>query len=197
MLVKNNKVSPKQVAGALRRQQADKDPAVKPTAGRESAGGLAMQETIRVSYDRLEGMVDTVGELVIAEAMISQDGDILSIRKESIEKKLHNLRMISRKLQEMGTAIRMVPIAGTFQKMARMSRDLSKKSGKIITFRTHGEETELDRAYVDKIGDPLVHMMRNAVDHGMETPRRALESWKKRIGHDRIKCLPRRRKYHC
>jgi two-component system chemotaxis sensor kinase CheA len=65
----------------------------------------------------------------------------------------------------------MVPVAGTFQKMARLVRDLSKKSGKNITFTSKGDETELDRAFVDKIADPLVHMIRNAVDHGIETPK--------------------------
>jgi two-component system chemotaxis sensor kinase CheA len=73
-------------------------------------------------------------------------------------------------LQELGTSIRMVPIAGTFQKMARLVRDLSRKSGKTIVFQTRGDETELDRAFVDKIADPLVHMIRNAVDHGIELP---------------------------
>ena len=162
LLVESNKVDAKDVANALRRQQADKSKA--------PAAGVDIKETIRVDYERLENMVDTIGELVVAEAMIAQDEQVLSIKSEALNKKLHNFGLISRKLQELGTTIRMVPITGTFQKMARLVRDLAKKSGKNISFKTFGEETELDRAYVDKIGDPLVHMIRNSVDHGIEMP---------------------------
>jgi two-component system chemotaxis sensor kinase CheA len=163
LLVETKKAQAKDVAEAIRRQKADKGSPVQQAS-------VDLKETIRVDYDRLENMVDTIGELVVAEAMITQDDHILDIKSETLGKKLHNFRMISRKLQELGTTIRMVPIAGTFQKMARLVRDLSKKSGKSINFRTVGEETELDRAYVDKIGDPLVHMIRNSVDHGIEMP---------------------------
>ena len=171
LLVKKETVAPIQVAEALRRQKAEREPqrpASEPKA--DVRGATSMRESIRVDYERLESMVDAVGELVIAEAMITQDEQILQIRTEAVGKKLHNLRIIARKLQELGTTIRMVPISGTFQKMARMVRDLSRKSGKEIVFRTFGDETEMDRAYVDKIGDPLVHMIRNAVDHGIESP---------------------------
>ena len=160
LLIQSKKVSPKDVASALRRQNVPADA--------PKTAGVELKETIRVDYDRLEKMVDTIGELVIAEAMINQDPNILGMTSETLTKKLHNLKIVSRQLQEIGTAVRMVPIAGTFQKMARLVRDLSKKSGKSVRFRTEGDETELDRAFVDKIGDPLVHMIRNSVDHGIE-----------------------------
>ena len=171
LLVKDERVAPIQVAEALRRQNAEQEPqASAPPPKTDGRGAAKMRESIRVDYERMESMVDTAGELVIAEAMITQDEEILKIRTESVGKKLHNLRVIARKLQELGTTIRMVPISGTFQKMARMVRDLARKSGKEVVFHTFGEETEMDRAYVDKIGDPLVHMIRNAVDHGIESP---------------------------
>ncbi|MDH5745112.1 MAG: chemotaxis protein CheA, partial [Candidatus Aminicenantes bacterium] len=179
ILVESEKVAARDVAAALHRQApAAKPQKIAPKAPGPQTAGVELKETIRVDYDRLESMVDTIGELVIAEAMITQDEHILQIHAETVDKKLHNLRLISRKLQELGTTIRMVPIAGTFQKMARLVRDLSKKSGKNITFRTAGDETELDRAYVDKIGDPLVHMVRNSVDHGIETPSERAETGK-------------------
>ncbi|MDH4248216.1 MAG: chemotaxis protein CheW, partial [Deltaproteobacteria bacterium] len=159
-LVERGKVSAADVHQALRRQQED----------RSSRKSVELKETIRVDYERLAGLIDTVGELVLAEAMISQDESLREVKSENLTKKLYNLRQVSRKLQEMGTTIRMVPIAGTFQKMARLVRDLSRKSGKPVNFVSHGDETELDRAYVDLIADPLVHMIRNSMDHGIEMP---------------------------
>lgn len=160
ILVEEARVAPAKVIEALQQQvpEAPMRPSVQ------------VKDTIRVDYERLENMINTIGEMVLAESMISQDEDILRINSEGLGKKLYNLRMVTRKLQELGTSIRMVPIAGTFQKMARLVRDLSRKSGKIINFVSRGDETELDRAFVDKIADPLVHMIRNAVDHGIEPP---------------------------
>jgi two-component system chemotaxis sensor kinase CheA len=160
ILVEEARVAPAKVIEAL--QQQVPEAAMRPS--------VQVKDTIRVDYERLENMINTIGEMVLAESMISQDEDILRINSEGLGKKLYNLRMVTRKLQELGTSIRMVPVAGTFQKMARLVRDLSRKSGKIINFVSRGDETELDRAFVDKIADPLVHMIRNAVDHGIEPP---------------------------
>jgi two-component system chemotaxis sensor kinase CheA len=158
--VEETKVAPARVIEALQQQVPDGN----------LRASVQVKDTIRVDYERLENMINTIGEMMLAESMITQDDDILRINSESLGKKLYNLRMVTRKLQELGTSIRMVPISGTFQKMARLVRDLSRKSGKTIDFVTRGDETELDRAFVDKIADPLVHMIRNAVDHGIEPP---------------------------
>ncbi len=160
ILVRQHAVKPAKIIEALKKQQPDG----------ELRGGVHVKDTIRVDYERLENMINTVGEMVLAESMISQDETILAHPSETLSKKVYNLRQVTRKLQELGTSIRMVPVAGTFQKMARLVRDLSKKSGETIVFTSKGDETELDRAFVDKIGDPLVHMIRNAVDHGIESP---------------------------
>ena len=160
ILVEEHQVPPGKVIQALQKQLPEGD----------ARQAMQVKETIRIDYDRLESMINTIGEMVLAESMISQDEFILKASSEALGKKVYNLRMVTRKLQELGTSIRMVPVAGTFQKMARLVRDLSRKSGKQINFQTKGDETELDRAFVDKIGDPLVHMIRNAVDHGIEPP---------------------------
>jgi len=149
-------------------EDTDAQAAGAPGSQRSAGHGGEPRETIRVDYHRLEAMVDTIGELVIAEAAISQDPAVEAVRNGLLSKKLHNLKQVSRKLQEFGTAVRMVPIAGTFQKLARLVRDLSRKSGKTVLLHVDGEETEIDRAFVDNIGDPLIHMVRNAVDHGIE-----------------------------
>ncbi|HKI97524.1 MAG TPA: Hpt domain-containing protein [bacterium] len=172
-LVEKELVTPTQVHAALKQQA---------TQGQSHHKAVELKETLRVDYERLENMINTIGELVLAEAMISQDDQVLGIHSEMLDKKLYNLRQVSRKLQELGTTIRMVPISGTFQKMARLVRDLSRKSGKPINFISHGDETELDRAYVDLIADPLVHMIRNGVDHGIEMPAGRRQHGKPEVG---------------
>ena len=81
-----------------------------------------------------------------------------------------------RELHDLSHVLRMVPLKGTFQKMARLARDLSQKNGKMVNLITEGDETEIDRNMVDMVADPLVHLIRNAVDHGIETPESAAES---------------------
>ncbi len=106
--------------------------------------------------------------MVIAVSMVKQSVDTRNGKKQKLDRQMRQLDKITRELQGMGTSLRMVPIRSTFQKMARLVRDLAKKTGKRLEFIMSGEDTELDKAVVDKIGDPLVHMVRNAVDHGIE-----------------------------
>lgn len=147
-----------------------------PAGEQESSGRAAahhdhvvkVREFIKVDADRLDRLIDTIGELVITESMVSQ-----TMRESQVSSGLlgnvGQLDKITRQLQEMSTSLRMIQVRSTFQKMARLVRDLAKKSGKKIEFIMSGEDTELDKSVVDKIGDPLVHMIRNAVDHGIET----------------------------
>lgn len=140
------------------------------TVRQNSAAAAAAVEKIKVSTTRLDELINMTGELAIAQLMIAEEvknavhSDSDLFRKVSLQNK------IVRELQELSMSMRMVPIQGAFQKMSRLVRDLSKKGGKNIQFVTTGEETELDRNIVDKITDPLVHMMRNSVDHGIEMP---------------------------
>lgn len=127
------------------------------------------REAVRVDAERLDLLVETIGELVIAEAMISQHKVLRESNSAELIRHVDHLDKISRELQQIGLSLRMVPVRPVFQKMARLVRDLSKKSGRKVEFAMHGEDTELDKSVVDKIGDPLVHMLRNAVDHGIES----------------------------
>ena len=127
-----------------------------------------LKETLKVDAQRLDLLIDTIGELVIAESMINQSREIQTMASQELTKHISQMDKITRELQNMGTALRMVTVRQTFQKMARLVRDLSKKSGKKVDFVMDGEDTEIDKTVVDKIGDPLVHMIRNAVDHGIE-----------------------------
>lgn len=143
-----------------------------PPAGGVAAGAgpavVAVKEAVKVDADRLDRLVDAIGELVIAESMVSQSLQQQCVADRQLARQLGQLDKITRELQTMATSLRMVPIKATFQKMARLVRDLSHKAGKPVEFVMCGEDTELDKTVVDKIGDPLVHMVRNAVDHGLE-----------------------------
>jgi two-component system, chemotaxis family, sensor kinase CheA len=130
----------------------------------------ADKETVRVDKDRLDKLINTIGELVIAQSMAQQEFDELTSGSGELSLALPELSKISRDLQELSLSLRMVPLQGTFQKMTRLVRDLSRKMNKPVELELHGEETELDKTVVDQLGDPLMHMVRNAVDHGLEAP---------------------------
>ncbi len=139
-------------------------------------------EKIKVSTTRLDNLINMVGELVIAQLMVSEEVNKSSTIEHQLNGKVTHQSKIVRELQELSLAMRMVPINGVFQKMARLVRDLSRKGGKNVDFSTSGEETELDRSIVDKIADPLVHMIRNSVDHGIESEEERIKSGKSPTG---------------
>lgn len=157
VLVKQSGVPAREVALALRSQKQ----------ANEHAGSL-VKETVKVEADRLDKLLDAIGELVIAESMLLQSPELKGKKTPSLAQQMASLDKITRELQQMGTSLRMVPVKPIFQKMARLVRDLSRKTGKEVEFLCTGDETELDKTVVDKIGDPLVHMVRNSVDHGIE-----------------------------
>jgi two-component system, chemotaxis family, sensor kinase CheA len=163
--------------------QAIQPQATQPTAAgqQETTESHDNKESIKVSTIRLDKLINTVGELVIAQLMVAEQTSTSSLDSDLSRKVVHQSKII-RELQELSMVMRMVPIQGVFQKMARIVRDLSHKTGKQIDFVTRGEETELDRNIVDKITDPLVHMIRNSVDHGVETPEERVKAGKKPVG---------------
>jgi two-component system chemotaxis sensor kinase CheA len=125
---------------------------------------------VRVDTGKLDGLIDLVGELVIAQSMVTQNPAVSGAADEQLARSLAQLRSICSELQRTATALRMVPIRGTFQKMGRLVRDIAGQLGKEIRLVLDGEETELDRSVIEEIGDPLVHMIRNSADHGIESP---------------------------
>lgn len=157
-LVKENAASITEVGQALR------------TQGRITGAKQFVESSVRVSTDRLDRLIDMVGELVIAHSMVAQDGVVINSNHYELLKKVNHTSKIVRALQDLCMSMRMIPLRGTFQKMTRLVRDVSRKVGKTVTFVTEGDDTEIDRNLVDVINDPLVHMVRNAVDHGVESP---------------------------
>ena len=125
-------------------------------------------DTVKVDTRKLDNLVDMVGELVIVQAMINEDPTLRRACDDRLGRSLSQLKRITTDLQRNALAMRMVPVRQTFQKMQRVVRDLEKKSGKTVDLELSGEETELDRQVVEDINDPLMHMVRNSIDHGIE-----------------------------
>lgn len=147
------------------------------------ASSFLTESTVRVKVDRLDKLLDTVGELVIVQTMVSQDDLIASNKYHEFNKKILQAGKIVRELQDLSMILRMVPLKGTFQRMARLARDLSHKKGKSINFIIEGDDIELDRSMVDMVADPLVHLIRNSIDHGIETPEERRNAGKPDQGH--------------
>jgi two-component system, chemotaxis family, sensor kinase CheA len=153
------------------------------------AKAATSDEKIKVSTERLDTLINMVGELVTAQLMIA---DTVSAGSKSIfelGRKVGHQGKIVRELQQLSMSMRMVPISGVFQKMSRLVRDLSHKAGKSIELVTVGEETELDRSIVDNVSDPLVHMIRNSVDHGLETPEERVKAGKNPCGRVELRAF--------
>ncbi len=125
---------------------------------------------VKVDTGKLDSLVDLVGEMVIAQSLIAQDKDLASLESQQLTRNLAQLRRITNDLQRTAMSMRMVPIRATFQKMTRLVRDTAAKIGKQAELTMEGEDTELDRTIVEEISDPLIHMVRNSVDHGIEPP---------------------------
>jgi two-component system, chemotaxis family, sensor kinase CheA len=142
-------------------------------------------DTVKVDTRKLDNLVDMVGELVIVQAMIQEDPVLgkATGSSERLTRNMGQLKRITTDLQRNAMAMRMVPVRQTFQKMARLVRDLGKKSGKVVELDLVGEDTELDRQVVEDINDPLMHMVRNSVDHGIEDADRRQHSGKSPVGH--------------
>jgi len=157
-----------------------------PAASVAADAAGAARQTIKVSTKRLDDLINMTGELAVAQLMISEEVSKTCHTDSDLFRKVAGQSKIVRELQELSMAMRMIPIQGAFQKMARLVRDLSQKAAKPVIFQTAGEETELDRTIVDKITDPLIHMLRNSIDHGIESPQERTQKGKNPQGRIRL-----------
>ncbi|MBQ8176964.1 MAG: chemotaxis protein CheA [Oscillospiraceae bacterium] len=131
-------------------------------------GGGAKQSLISVNLNKLDTLVDLVGEIVITEAMVTSNPDLKGLRLDNFQKAARQLRKLNSELQDAVMSIRMVPISGAFNKMTRIVRDMKVKLNKDVDLIFEGEETEVDKSIIDQLNDPLMHMVRNSMDHGIE-----------------------------
>lgn len=141
-----------------------------------------VQSMISVGVTKLDKLMDLIGEMVIAEAMVIQNPDLRGLELERFHKAANQLNKITNEVQDLVMSIRMVPLSITFQKMNRIVRDMGKKLNKEVELRIIGEETEVDKNIIEHISDPLMHLVRNCVDHGLESPQERIAKGKARTG---------------
>ncbi|MFN8389441.1 MAG: chemotaxis protein CheA [Bdellovibrionota bacterium] len=149
----------------------------------QRAGKLSIKEFVKVDTNRLDHLIESIGEMVIYSSMLIRDCRELLGTNEGVMNTAHRVEKISRDLQDIGMSMRLVPIKGLFQKMSRLVLDTSGKLGKSIQFTMQGEDTELDRNLIDKLADPLMHMVRNSLDHGIEGGEEREQKGKSRTGN--------------
>ena len=166
LLVDSGAATREAVASALEIQRGIEARPAAPAARREEL----QRRDVRVDTAKLDKLFDLVGELITAEAIVVNSPDLKGLRLDHFQKSFNALNKISREIQETTMVIRMIPMEGLFNKMTRLVRDLSRKFGKPVDFRVSGQETEMDRNVIEQISDPLVHILRNSIDHGLESP---------------------------
>ena len=165
--------------------RAERDAPDKPAAQERQSATEA--RIVRVDTSKLDFLVEMAGEMVIAQSQVSQDPHLKDLESPRLQRNLAQLARITEALQKTAMSMRMVPIGQLFRRMNRLVRDLSRKSGKQVELELAGEETELDRTIVEALSDPLIHMVRNSLDHGIETPEERRAAGKDPLGRVRLK----------
>ena len=163
--------------------QATASAAVKAQPTKAMARTEALANYVKLDTRKLDALVDLMGELVIAQSMVVQHPLVQAQQDRDLERHLRQLSRITTDLQHNAMSLRMVPIRSVFQKMTRLVRDLATSQNKQVQLHLSGEDTELDRNIVEELADPLLHMMRNAVDHGIESPSDRVERGKTAQGN--------------
>ena len=152
-------------------------------SGKDENSPSKVQSIISVNVSKLDILMDLVGEMVIAEDMVVQNPELRDIELDSFYKAARQLNKITSEIQDMVMSIRMVTIAATFQKMHRITRDMCRQLNKEIELKIIGQETEVDKNIIEHISDPLMHLVRNAVDHGIESPEVRKQKGKQETGN--------------
>jgi len=142
---------------------------------------------VKVDTGKLDYLVDMVGEMVIAQSQIRHDPALAALDSPRLQRNLAQLARTTNELQRTAMAMRMEPIGALFRRMLRLVRDLSRKAGKQAELELIGEDTELDRTIVEELSDPLIHMIRNSLDHGIETPDERAAAGKDPVGRIRLR----------
>ncbi|RMD84784.1 MAG: hypothetical protein D6808_06395 [Candidatus Dadabacteria bacterium] len=185
----SKKVEKAQTSGAEERKEEESKAAKKPQEQGKKNKKLDVRSYVKVDTERLDKLIDSIGEMVIYSSMLTRTCKDLLKDNEFVMNTCHQVEKFSRDLQDIGVSMRLVPIKGLFQKMSRVVWDTSKKVGKEISFYMDGEDTELDRTLIDKLADPLMHMVRNSVDHGIELPEERESIGKQRVGRIELKAF--------
>lgn len=161
----------------------EEHPAIQPRLLERRVGDAT---SVRINTIKLDQLMDMVGEMVIAQTLISHDPALASVSDARLQGNLTQLARITSDVQRITTNMRMVPIGAQFNKTARLVRDLARRAGKRVVFEASGETTELDKTIAEALSDPLLHMVRNSIDHGIESPEERIALGKDPTAHIRV-----------
>lgn len=170
--------APKSEAGMIGTEK----PTLEKESPKEQSKKLDIKTFVKVETNRLDHLIDTIGEMCTYNQMLIKMCRQYLPNVAAVNKNMHQVEKISRELRDIGMSMRLDPIRGLFQKMSRLVWDTAKKLGKQINFKMDGEDTELDRTLIEKLADPLMHMARNAIDHGIEKPEDREAAGKPKVG---------------
>ena len=186
ILVDQGAASKNQVDNALKKQQETIQKAKAKAKPATRTKTPAKRQDIRVELGKLDSLINLIGELVIAENMLIHNPDLKGLELENFNKAGQHMSKLVRELQEMAMTIRMIPVSGLFRRMIRLVHDISVKAGKKVDLELIGEETEMDKTVIETITDPLVHLLRNSLDHGLEPPDERIAAGKDEKGTVRL-----------
>lgn len=198
-LLSSVKSSPEDIArleagGGVEKAAASEKPAAAEDKGGDKGakGAAATAATIRVDLERVDRMIDLVGELVINQAMLAQRVAESGVNRSStIAMGLDELEQLTREIQDSVMAIRAQPVKSVFQRMPRLVREAASATGKQVRLVMEGEATEVDKTVIERLSDPITHMLRNAIDHGLESPEERSAAGKPEEGVVRLAALHR------
>ncbi|MDY0212640.1 MAG: chemotaxis protein CheA [Desulfuromonadaceae bacterium] len=181
-LIQMGKVSQEQVAQSVKIQKSEKKSIKLPERKPTKTTAPAKRQDIRVELTKLDSLINLIGEMVIAENMLIHNPDLEGMELENFNKAAQQMTKLVRELQEMAMVIRMIPVSGLFRRMIRLVHDISAKAGKKVDLKLFGEGTEVDKTVIETITDPLVHLLRNSMDHGLEPPKERVAAGKNETG---------------
>jgi len=180
-LVEMGKASREDIEKTVQTQKSEKKEITQPER-KAKAAPPAKRQDIRVDLAKLDNLINLIGEMVIAENMLIHNPDLEGMELENFNKAAQQMTKLVRELQEMAMIIRMIPVSGLFRRMIRLVHDLSAKAGKKVELKLFGEGTEVDKTVIETITDPLVHLLRNSMDHGLEPPEERIAAGKNETG---------------
>jgi len=181
ILIETNSVNRTESGNAAEVREISKIPEIQPPA--------VAEETIKIAIDKLDSLINMVGELVITGAQVLENETITTSTDNRLVNDVRELTRIIRYIQDISINMRLVPIRALFQKMQRLVRDVSSKVDKDIEIKLYGEDTEIDKNIIDSLGDPLMHLLRNAVDHGIEAKEKRVSAGKNPKGLIELKAF--------
>ncbi len=177
-----NENEPQNSAEEMHTERMGRQSRIAERIGEDNENHPSRQSFISVNILKLDRLMDLMGELVISQSMVTQNPELKGLQLDSFHKSARQLGKITNELQDIIMSIRMVPLSATFQKMQRIVRDMSKKLNKEVELEIIGGETEVDKNVIEQISDPLMHLIRNSIDHGIEAADQRIANGKPAAG---------------